>query len=59
VRHRLVSIDADYKKISSMTGITTSKGRQQKKELIRRRVFNQMEENKQNNVYVPKRTIIK
>lgn len=59
VRHRLVSIDADYKKIREMTGITTAKGRQQKKELIKRRVFRQMALNKLEGVYVPKKTIIK
>lgn len=59
VRSRLVDINADYEKLQQTSGITTAKGRQQKRQLIKRKVFRIMNENKQKQIYVPKKTIIK
>lgn len=45
VRERLTRMEAGYEKIRELSGITTAKGRQQKKELIRRRVYQIMRRN--------------
>ncbi len=45
VRFNLLNNKSSYEQIAKYTGITTAKGRQQAKELMRRRVDRQMKEN--------------
>ena len=59
VRARLIETNADYEKILKYSGITTAKGRQQKKELLRRKIDLIMKKNKEDGVYVPRKLIEK
>jgi len=49
--------DSDYKTLSSFTGITTSKGRQQARLIFKRKVDRQMRENEEQNTFEPRKLI--
>ena len=47
IRRRLLGLNAPYEKLVEFSGVTTSKGRQQKREMMKRRVDRRMLDNKE------------
>lgn len=59
VRYGLLEGDANHQKLMAFSGITTAKGRQQKREILKRRLSMRMRENQEKGTFVPKKTMEK
>lgn len=58
LKRTLVDMNAPFETVKKFRHLLTSRGRQQLRELTKRRVYNKQQENEQSSVFVPKKVVL-